>query len=359
MNRKLFTAIFMLVLLVISCYSIPKKSKTLLDNEYKKLLEATPPEGNSGIVGNYPQVSIVDKYGKLQVINVQLCDEAGNPVELNGLFLRALKNESRFINDECFNKLANEWKIDIIRIPFMSASWYSEPSYIGNQYYEQLIDKAIQLSEKYGIYCIIDWHVLGDGNPMLHAKKAWDFFRRLSFQYGAKKHVIYEICNEPNGKDVTWDRVIKPYADLIIPVIKAGDPDAIVIVGTSTWSQDVDIAARNPIEFSNTMYAFHFYSGSHKENLRKKVEAASFKIPLFASEWGNSNYDAQGGPFIKETEKWIELMQNRQISWCYYALTDFPEAAAVLKPDVSINGDWKEEDFTESGKFIMDYFQNR
>jgi len=357
--KKKYLLLFAFILLVFSCQTQNQKTKIISQDEYNKLVSTILPLDNSGITGTYPLGSIVDKYGILQIKNKQLCDEMGNPVQINGLFLRALKEESKFINDECFSTLVNKWKIDVIRIPFMSASWYSEPSYIGNPYYEQLIDKAIMLSEKYGIYCIIDWHVLGDGNPLLHVKESRDFFQRLAYKYGAKKHVLYEICNEPNGQDVSWDTVIKPYAELVIPVIKAGNANAVIIVGTGTWSQDVDIAANNPLDFTNIMYAFHFYSGTHKEELRQKVEIASEKIPLFSTEWGNSNSDAQGGPFIPETEKWLKLMSSKQISWCHYALTDFPEAAAILKPNASISGDWKNEDLTASGKYIVDYLKNR
>lgn len=359
MKINLFIVVSALSLLILSCYTTSDGSKTTTDYEYKKLLKTQLPAGNSGIEGSYPSGSVVARYGRLQIKGTQLCDEKGNTIQLNGIFLRALKEESKFINDDCFSTFADKWNIDVIRIPFMSASWYLEPSYIGSPKYEQLIDKAVQLSEKYGIYCIIDWHVLGDGNPLLHAKESFDFFQRLAYKYGAEKHVLYEICNEPNGKNVTWDDVIKPYAELIIPAIKAGNPDALVIVGTSTWSQDVDKAAANPLDFTNILYAFHFYSGTHKYILRKRVEKASYKIPLFASEWGNSNYDAKGGPFIKESRKWMDMMYARQISWCHYALTDFPEDAAILKPNASVKGDWTDEDLTASGKFIIDFIRNR
>jgi len=349
MNKYVRIVLFALVSFGMSCNAQDRSATTSVNAG----LDAP------GIAGVYPSLSVVARYGALQVIRAQLCDEAGSPVQLNGLFLRALKAESKFLNDECFATLANEWKIDVIRIPFMSAQWYSEPSYIGDPHYEQLIDKAVSLSEKYGMYCIIDWHVLGDGNPMLHAEESRDFFARLARKYGAKKHVIYEICNEPNGKDVSWDAVIKPYAESVIPVIKAGNKDALVIVGSSTWSQDVDKVAKKPLDFSNVAYAFHFYSGTHKEELRKRVAEASGKIALFASEWGSSNCDAQGGPFIAETEKWMNLMNDKKISWCHYALTDFPESAAILKPNARADGAWKDADLTASGKFIVEYLSNR
>ncbi len=363
--------LLLLLLLVFACKSASgvltsQKTASVLthpqgmDREaYLEIIDQKLPQENAGVPGNYPPGSPVAKYGKLQVIGTQLCDEKGNPVQLCGLFLRALMVESKFINRDAFNWLAREWRIDMIRIPFMSEKWYSEPSYINKANYEQKIHDAVRLSEEVGMYCVIDWHVLGDGNPFKHAAEAREFFQKLAYTYGAKKHVIYEICNEPNGNGVTWDAVIKPYAEFILPVIRAGDPDAVIIVGTGTWSQDVQDAAAAPLEDKNILYAFHFYAGTHKQALRDRIRAASFKIALFSSEWGNSDCYARGGPYIDESKKWLEFMSSRKISWCHYALTDFEEGAAMLKPFTGSKGGWKDGSLTPSGRFIVNYLKNR
>ena len=359
MNNHWTYLLILLICLVSACSTTMDSPILMTEEEYLQLQSDIPEPGNSGVEGIYAKGTAVDTFGKLQVINTQLCDGNGVPVQLRGLFVRALKVESKFLNEDCFDTMVNDWKINVIRIPFMPASWFAEPSYINDEHYEQLIDKAIELSERFGIYCIIDWHILGDGNPFEHARESKDFFTRLAYKYGAKKHVIYEICNEPNGKEVTWDKVIKPYAELIVPSIKAGDPEALVLVGTSTWSQDVDIAADNPLDYANVMYTFHFYAGSHKEHLRARVEAASSRIPLFSSEWGSTNYDATGGPFTDESGKWLDLMEKKGISWCHYALTDFDEDAALLKPNAHASGEWNDNDLTDSGKFVVHYLKNR
>ena len=46
-----------------------------------------------------------------------------------------------------------------------------------------------------------------------------------------------------------------PTSDSVIQ----NDSDAIIIVGTPTWSQDVDKAAASPLSYDNAMYALHFY----------------------------------------------------------------------------------------------------
>lgn len=359
MKRKTITAVILMIISVLSCGTAQNIPNGLTQEEYQAALNQKIPAGNDGVPGKYPPDSPVARYGKLQVKGTNLCDEKGNPVQLCGVFIRALKEEHKYLNRGAFLTMVKDWKIDVIRVPFWPAQWYSEPSYIGSAYYEKMIDECVALCEESGIYCIIDWHILGDGNPFMHAKESREFFGKLARKYGAKKHVIYELCNEPNGPGVTWNDVVRPYAEFVIPVIRAAAPDSIIIVGTSTWSQDVDITARNPLTYGNILYAFHFYSGAHKEALRARVAAASKRIALFSTEWGNSNYDARGGPFKSESSLWLAMMRENKISWCHYALTDFPEEAAMLKPGAKANGGWTDSDLTPSGQFTVEYLKNR
>ena len=64
--------------------------------------------------------------------------------------------------------------------------------------------------------------------------------------------------------------------------------ERIILIGTPTWSQDVDVAAKNPITgYQNLMYTFHFYAATHKDTYRKKLEAAvRAGLPVFVSEYG-------------------------------------------------------------------------
>src|SRR5690606_41644798 len=52
-------------------------------------------------------------------------------------------------------------------------------------------------------------------------------------------------------------------------------PDNLIIVGTPTWSQDVDVASNDPITgYSNIAYTLHFYAGTHGQFLRDKASTA-------------------------------------------------------------------------------------
>lgn len=94
------------------------------------------------------------------------------------------------------------------------------------------------------------------------AETAKDFFDEMSKKYENDTNVIYEICNEPNG-NVSWAD-IKSYAEQIIPIIRANAPEAVILLGTPTWSQEVDKAAADPLEEENVLYTLHFYAAIHK-----------------------------------------------------------------------------------------------
>lgn len=220
------------------------------------------------------------------------------------------------------------------------------------------IDTAVKAGRKLGMYVIIDWHILSDGNPKKNQSKAKAFFKKMSNKYRKEKHVFYEICNEPNG-GVQW-KTIKSYAKSVIKVIRKADKNAVVIVGTPTWSQDVDMAAKSPLKGKNIMYAFHFYAATHGDDLRAKVNAAlRIKLPLFCSEFsacdasGNGNYD------FSSANKWISLMNRNKISYCCWSLSNKPESASLLKSSCKKTSGFKTSDLSKMGRYIVKKYRKK
>jgi len=62
-----------------------------------------------------------------------------------------------------------------------------------------------------------------------------EFWNYMSKKHASSDHVLYEICNAPNGVNFI---VIEKYANTIIPIIRANDPYTIIIIGTPFWSYD-------------------------------------------------------------------------------------------------------------------------
>ncbi|GAL85233.1 hypothetical protein MYP_2462 [Sporocytophaga myxococcoides] len=243
------------------------------------------------------------------------------------------------------DELANNWGIDIFRL----AMYVREEGYITDpSYWKTYIDTWVDECEKRGIYCMIDWHVLTPGDPNANLNEAKDFWAYMATKHGGKKHVLFEICNEPNG--VSWSTV-KTYANAVIPVIRAIDPSTIIIVGTPNWSQDVDIAANDPLNYNNLMYSLHFYSGTHGASLRQKGDAAIAKgKALFVTECGSSDASGNGGPYLSEFDNWISWMNSKKISWINWSYCDKAEASAALKPGACDADAWN--DLSTSGAYM-------
>lgn len=234
---------------------------------------------------------------------------------------------------------------------FRVAMYTDEGGYLSNPAVKQDVIRAVDDTLSLDMYAIIDWHILFDNDPLKYADRAEEFFAQMSGRYKDEPGVIYEICNEPNGAGVAWAGNVKPYAERIIPVIRKNSPDALVLVGSPTWSQDVDIAASDPLAFDNVMYTLHFYAGTHGEGLRAKcLKALNMGAPVFASEWGVSRADGSGGVFIKESDVWINFLEGLNISWCNWSLGDRDETSAALRPGAP--EEWSEENLSDSGRYV-------
>lgn len=296
-------------------------------------------------------IPVADRYGALQVIGTDLCDSAGNPVQLRGMSSHGLQWYGRYANENVLRWLRDDWNVQVWR----AAMYLTQGGYISGKALKFKVIESIEAAEKLGMYVIVDWHVLGDRDPRLYQDEAVAFFSEIAEKYGHLPHVIYEICNEPNGEDVTWSGAIKPYAETVIAAIRAHDPDNIIIVGTPTWSRDVDQAALDPLSGSNLMYTLHFYAGSHGRELQEKaVEALEAGLPLFVTEWGTTRETGDGGVFEKESVQWLSFLKKHNISWVNWSVNNKGEDSGVLKAfaDKAAQGGWTEEDLSPSGIFM-------
>ena len=291
----------------------------------------------------------VSENGWLQVKGTGLCNETGEPVVLRGMSTHGLQWYGQYANARSVQNTA-EYGANVFRVAMYTGEggYLSQSEAIGRKAYEA-VDAAIEND----MYVILDWHILSDGDPMSHVLEAETFFAQAAERYADVPNVLYEICNEPNG-NVTWSGNVKPYAQRIVSVIREKSPKGVILIGSPTWSQDIHLAAADPVEGENLMYTLHFYAGTHGKDLRDRMDRAlSDGLPLFVSEWGTSRADGSGGVFFEESERWLEFLDQRGISWCNWSLCDKNETSAALKPGTSPERGWTEEDLTESGRFVF------
>lgn len=301
--------------------------------------------------------TVVERYGQLQVIGTNLCDQAGNPVQLRGMSSHALQWHGKYANKQVLQWLRDDWNCQLWR----AALYLTEGGYITAPYLKEKVVESIKAGVDLGMYILVDWHVHRDQDPNVYKEQSLAFFREMAQTYGSYPNVIYEICNEPNGKQVTWSGQIKPYAEEIIAEIRKYDPDNIIVVGTPTWSQDVDEAAKDPIQGQkNIMYTLHFYAGSHGKELMAKAEAAMEKgLAIFVTEWGTT-LNTGDQFFPDKTMPWLSFMKKHNISWANWSVNNKGEDSGVLvfNADREGKGNWKESDLSKSGVFIRKILRN-
>lgn len=296
------------------------------------------------------------QHGALHVENGKLTDENGNTVQLYGMSTHGIAWFPQYINYDSFRTLRDDWNTNCIRLAMYTAEYGGYCAGGDKEQLKQLVRDGVSYATELGMYVIVDWHILSDCDPNQNKDEAIAFFREMAEVFADNDNVLYEICNEPNG-GTSWDS-IKSYAEEVIPVIRAQKPDAVILVGTPTWSQEIDKAAASPLDDSNVMYTLHFYAGTHKDDLRNRLETCVQNgLPVFVSEFGMCDASGNGANDFVSTTKWLDLLNKYQISFCCWNLANKDESSSVFKASSTALSDWTDDDFNESGRWIRDYFR--
>ncbi|WP_433393203.1 cellulase family glycosylhydrolase [Micromonospora sp. KLBMP9576] len=295
----------------------------------------TPPPTTPPPVGQTP----VAINGQVRVCGVNLCNQYGRPIQLRGMSSHGIQWFANCLNDASLDALADDWRADLLRIAMyvQEDGYETDPAGFTNRV-NALVDEA----EQRGMYALVDFHTLTPGDPTHNLERAKTFFAAVSARNATKKNVIYEIANEPNG--VSW-ATIKSYAEQVIPVIRANDPDAVVVVGTRGWSSlgvsdgsNANEVINNPVNATNIMYTFHFYAASHRDNYRAEVERAAARLPLFVTEFGTVDYTGDGGVDVASSNAWLDLLDRLKISYANWTYSDKAEGSAALRPGTCAGG---------------------
>ena len=292
--------------------------------------------------------SIVGIHGSLKVLGNKIVDKDDKVIVLRCMSLFWSQWGGNFYNESCIKWLSDDWKCTVVR----ASIGIESGGYLINQQVEyKKVTTVIDACIKYGIYVIVDWH---DHNAQDHLQQSKTFFASIAQKYGANPNIIYEIYNEP--LQVSWNAVIKPYATEVINTIRQYDKSNLIVVGSSNWSQDVDVAAKDPIVGSNISYALHFYTSTHTQSLRNKAIAAmNAGAALFVTEFGISEASGDGKINYTETNNWINFLETYNLSICNWSIIDKNESSAALKSGTSYTGNWTQSNLSESGNFNRSY----
>jgi endoglucanase len=323
--------------------------------------DASAAGGATGDGASTSGLTPVQAHGQLKVVGTQLVDQSGHPVQLKGVSSQWLNLESKTFPESkpAIQYARDNWKLSVIRAAMGvdTAGGYLGTGTGANAAQATMLSKVntiIQNAIDLGIYVIVDWHTSDAVTATTtQATQASAFFTMIATQYGASPNVIYEDYNEPAVKGVLWAQ-IKPYHEAVIAAIRAVDPDNLIVLGTPTYSQDVDLAAMDQItDATNILYTLHFYACTHKQPLRDKANTAiGLGLPIFITEFGATPAD---GGVVKsgdndvcegEADTWFAWMAQNNISGASWKLDQCTDSSCILTADAPVDGPWTDNFLT-------------
>lgn len=298
-----------------------------------------------------------EAHGALKVKDGKLLDQNGAPIRLYGMSTHGISKFPQFVTEETFRTLRDDFGTNCVRLALYTAE---DAGYCTNgdrSMINNYVLNGINHATNLGMYVIVDWHILSDGNPNIYKEQAKEFFTWVSSSYGGYTNIIYEICNEPNGAG-SWSEV-KAYADEIIPVIRNNDPDAVILVGTPNWCQDIESALNDPLPYENIMYTMHFYAATHKDSLRRHlIKCADAGLPIFVSEFGTCEASGNGFNDFDSAREWLDALDKYNISCMCWNLANKDESSSIISASSDAVSGWSDNELKESGKWIRDYFRS-
>jgi hypothetical protein len=254
--------------------------------------------------------------------------------------------EVKMYNSSVIKWLKEDWKSKIVRVVLDAdtVSSYSTNHEENIASIETVVDAAISND----MYVIID---LKFNHAENNKTEVISFYEQMAQKYGSHNNVLYEISIEP--LQISWDEVIKPYAEDIISVIRSIDPDNLIVVGTPNRAQDVDIASQNPIMGNNIAYALQFSAGTHRQSLRNKaLTAINNGLPLIVTQWSTVNTDGSGEVAEASSNEWMDFLKEHNITHLNWSVSDKEESSSIITPGVNPEGNWAISDLTTSGTYV-------
>lgn len=299
----------------------------------------------------------LEVHGALSVKGTDLVDQNGKQYQLRGVSTHGLAWFPQYVNKDAFKTFRDEWGANLIRLAMYTGEGGGYCTDGDQDELKALVDQGVDYATELGMYVIIDWHILSDNNPKQNQDEAIAFFDEMSKKYADYKNVLFEICNEPNG-GTSWSD-IKEYAEKVIPVIRKNAKDAVIIVGTPTWSQDVDAAAADPITGQkNIMYTLHFYAATHKENLRDKLKnARTAGLPIFISEFSICDASGNGAVDYDSADAWFQMIEDYNLSYAAWNISNKDESSALIRSDCDKTSGWKDDELSETGLWLKNTMQ--
>ncbi len=135
------------------------------------------------------------KLPALKVKGTQLVNAKGKPVQLKGASTHGLSWFPEYVNQKSFSHLKKNWKANAVRLALYTSEYngYCTGDAANRRALEKRVADGVKYATKSGLYVIIDWHILSDGNPKTYQKQAASFFKKMAGKYKNYTNVIPSI----------------------------------------------------------------------------------------------------------------------------------------------------------------------
>ncbi|MFA6402179.1 MAG: cellulase family glycosylhydrolase [Salinivirgaceae bacterium] len=233
------------------------------------------------------------------------------PINFKGL---CLEDIGELMNNGHWNKnyidQASKWNVNVVRFPVHPKHW----NRLGKEKYLEELKKGVEWAKERNMYCIIDWHVIGNmkdekwQNPMYETTliESLDFWATIAKTFKDEPAVaFYELYNEPtvfNGTlgEMNWQELTTIYQQ-ILDTIKTYDKNTTALLAGFNWAYDLKELNTYDPKIENVGYITHPYPQKSEQPWPAKWDEyfgfVTDKYPVFATEFGFA-YPNQVGAHI-------------------------------------------------------------
>jgi endoglucanase len=286
--------------------------------------------------------------GKLPLISVQanrFVDMDGNPILFRGLSISdpdKLESQGHW-NREHFEKV-QEMGAKVVRIPVHPVAWRGRTP----AEYIKLLDQAVEWCTELDMYVMLDWHSIGNlttglfQDPMYETtlQETYSFWRIMARHYAGHNTIAFwELFNEPTtyrGQlgPVVWSEW-KRICETEITIIRAYNPQAVILVAGFDWAYDLTPIREAPIDADNIGYVTHPYVMKRTPPWEPKWEMdfgfAAEKYPVVATEFGGAQASPPNADRPAYGPSIINYLESKGISWLVWCFD--PEWGPTLISD--------------------------
>ena len=365
MNQKTFINIGLLILIIVIAGALQDAKSTPTPSSPSEPTGAT--------------------LSKLKVSGNRIVTEEGQDIRLRGvnfedpLLLDKSDNNGDGLPDNHFAEIAT----DFARVKALGANIVRLPLYPGyyrlvggELYLSTYVDRMVDLAEQNGLYVSISYHAIGrpggwydvGGDNALSqyparvhysdSDMAVAFWNKVAARYGQRKHVLFEMYNEPadGTAPFTWSDW-RPTGELLIATIRQHSTNIILGPGID-YTGDLSAVPTNPYTDSNLVYVAHIYPGSiprednNPAGWERLFGFLARTYPVIVSEWGF--YNGSTEPVVNGTlegfgKPLLDYFDQKNLPWIAYGYFVPDGEPPMLKSD------WTT--LNEFGKFVKERLQ--